>query len=142
MKRGQARVLLCLAVLGTAAGGCAVADTGSFVRLQEEMEDLKRQMAAVRAAPPPAAAAAPSGRIESGDVSAVRKTVADVAADQDRIKSDLLATSTRVDDTKVAMQKEVSRLNGTTAELGQSMQDVKARLALGELYLKANDPAA
>jgi len=124
----QAPILLCLAVLGAAAGGCAVADTGSFVRLQEEMEGLKRQMAAVRAAPPPAAAA-PSGRIESGDVSAVRKTVADVAADQDRIKSDLLATSTRVDEAKVAMQKEVSRLNGTTAELGQSMQDVKARLA-------------
>ena len=131
MKRRQARILLCLAVLGAAAGGCAVADTGSFVRLQEEMETLKRQVAAGRAAPPPAAgavAASPSGRIDSDELAALRKTVADSAADTDRLKSDLLATSTRLDETKVALQKEVSRLNGTTADLGQSLQDVKARL--------------
>ncbi len=128
--RRQASVLLCLALLG-AAGGCTLADTGSFVRLQEEVEGLKRQVAAGRSAPPPAAApaAAPSGRIEAEDVSALRKSVADVAADTDRVKSDLLATSTRLDETKVAMQKEVSRLNGTTAELGQSLQDTKVRLA-------------
>ncbi len=131
MKRRQARILLCLAVLG-AAGGCAVADTGAFVRLQEEMEDVKRQVAAVRAAPPPAAAAAaavPSGRIDPDELASLRKTVADAAADTDRLKSDLLATSTRLDETKVALQKEVSRLNGTTAELGQSLQDIRARLA-------------
>ncbi len=128
MTRRQVPTLVCLAALAAAAGGCAVADTGAFTRLQEDMEGLKRQMAAVRAAPPPAAAA-PSGRFESDDVSALRKSVADVAAEQDRVKSDLLATSTRLDDTKVAMQKDVSRLNGRTEELGQSLQDVKARLA-------------
>jgi len=130
--RRHAPILLCLAILGAAAGGCAVADTGSFVRLQEEMETLKRQVAAVRAAPPPAAgavAASPSGRIDSDEVASLRKSVADSAADSDRVKSDILATSTRLDETKVALQKEVSRLNGTTAELGQSLQDVKARLA-------------
>ncbi len=129
MTRRRVPILLCLAVLGAAASGCAVADTGAFVRLQEEMEDLKRQVAAVRAAPPPAAVAAPSGRVETEEVAGVRKSVADTSADLDRVKSDLLALSTRVDETKVGMQKEVSRLNGTTAELGQSMQDVKARLA-------------
>ncbi len=132
MKRRQARIFLCLAVLGAAAGGCAVADTGAFVRLQEEMEDVKRQVAAVRAAPPPAAgapSAAPSVRIDPDELAALRKTVADAAADADRLKSDLLAVSTRLDETKVGLQKEVSRLNGTTAELGQSLQDVKARLA-------------
>ncbi|MGE5188779.1 MAG: tol-pal system protein YbgF [Gemmatimonadota bacterium] len=131
-------VLFCLAAAATAAGGCAVADTGAFVRLQEEMEGLKRQVAELRAAPPPAAASeAPSGRIESDDVSALRKSVADASADVDRVKSDLLAVSTRLDETKVALQKEVSRLNGATAELGQSLQDVKARLArLDELERK------
>lgn len=131
MKRRQVRLLLCLAVLGAAAGGCAVADTGSFVRLQQEMEDVKRQVAAVRAAPPPAAAAtsSPSGRIDSDELAALRRSVADSSADTDRAKSDLLATSTRLDETKVALQKEVSRLNGTTAELGQSLQDVKTRVA-------------
>jgi len=132
MKRRQARILLCIAVLGAAAGGCAVADTGAFVRLQEEMEDVKRQVAAVRAAPPPAAAAAaasPSGRIDPDELAGLRKTAADASSDTDRLKSDLLATSTRLDETKVALQKEVSRLNGTTAELGQSLQDVKIRLA-------------
>ncbi len=132
MKRRQARILLCLAVLGAAAGGCAVADTGAFVRLQEELEDVKRQVAAVRAAPPPAApaaTAAPSGRIDPEELSGLRKTAADASADTDRLKSDLLATSTRLDETKVALQKEVSRLNGTTAELGQSLQDMKVRLA-------------
>ncbi len=127
MTRRRASIFLCLAVLGAAAGGCAVADTGAFTRLQEDMESLKRQVAASRTAPPPAAA--PSGRIEAADVAALRKSVADSAADEDRLKSDLLATSTRLDETKVAMQKEVSRLNGTTAELGQSLQDVKARVA-------------
>ncbi len=131
MTRRQAPILLCLAVLSAAAGGCAVADTGAFVRLQEEVEDVKRQVAAVRAAPPPAAAAAavPSGRIEPDELAAVRKSAADSSADVDRLKSDLLATATRLDETKVAMQKDVSRLNGTTAELGQSLAEVKARLA-------------
>ncbi len=129
MTRLQVPALLCLAALSAAAGGCAVADTGAFTRLQEDMESLKRQVAAARTAPPPSAVpAAPSGGYESGDVAALRKSVADVAADQDRVKSDLLATSTRVDDAKVAMQKEVSRLNGTTAELGQSLQAVRTKV--------------
>ncbi len=132
MKRRRAPILLCLAVLGAAAGGCTVADTGAFVRLQEEMEDVKRQVAAVRAAPPPAASeahVAPSGRLDPEELASIRRTAADAAADTDRAKSDLLALSTRLDETKVAMQKDVSRLNGTTADLGQSLQDVKARLA-------------
>ena len=131
MTRRRVPVLLCLAILRAAAAGCAVADTGAFVRLQQEMEDVKRQVAAVRAAPPPAAASpgVPSGRIESDEVAALRKSVADTSADVDRVKSDLLATSTRLDETKVALQKEVSQLNGTTAELGQALQDVRARLA-------------
>ena len=125
----RAPILLCLAALGASAGGCTVADTGAFVRLQEEVEQVKRQVAAVRTGPPPAApAVAPSGRMESDDVAALRRSTADAAADTDRVKSDLLALSTRVDETKVALQKEVSRLNGTTAELGQSLQAVRTKV--------------
>src|SRR4030067_467642 len=60
MNRRRFISLLCLVLLGAAAGGCAVADTGAFVRLQEDMESLKREVAAGRGSPapgpPPAAA--------------------------------------------------------------------------------------
>ena len=118
---------LCLVLLGAAAGGCAVADTGAFVRLQEDMESLKREVAAGRRSPapgPPSAAGA--GRT---DMTSLQTTLADLASDNDRIKSDLLAVTTRADETKVEMRKEMSRLNGTAAELGQKVQEMQAKVA-------------
>src|SRR3990170_4399843 len=109
MKGRRLASWLCLALLGAAAGGCAVADTGAFVRLQEDMESLKREVAAGRRSPAPGA-----GRT---DMTSLQTTLADLASDNDRIKSDLLAVTTRADETKGEMQKEMSRLNGTSAEL-------------------------
>jgi tol-pal system protein YbgF len=44
------------------------------------------------------------------------------------MKSDLLALSARTDETKLEMQKEMSRLNGTAAELGQKVQEMQAKV--------------
>lgn len=126
MKRRNLRHLasvLCLALLGAAAGGCAVADTGAFVRLQEDMESLKAEVAAMKKAE---AASPPAGQ---GEMSSLQKNLADLAAENDRIKSDLLAVITRTDETKVEMQKEVSRLNGTSVEMGQQIQEMQGKIA-------------
>ncbi|MGZ8441657.1 MAG: tol-pal system protein YbgF [Candidatus Deferrimicrobiaceae bacterium] len=127
MKRKRLASLLCLVLLGAAAGGCAVADTGAFVRLQEDLESLKREVAAGRRSPapgPPSAAGA--GR---NDLTSFQTTLADLASDNDRIKSELLAVTTRADETKLEMQKEVSRLNGITTEQGQAIQEMRRKIA-------------
>jgi len=115
--------VLCLALLGAAAGGCAVADTGAFVRLQEDMESLKAEVAAMKKAE---TASPPAGQ---GEMSSLQKNLADLASDNDRIKADLLAVITRTDETKLEMQKEVSRLNGATVEMGQEIQEIRGKIA-------------
>ena len=119
--------ILCLAALAAAAGGCAVADTGAFVRLQEEMEGIKKEVAAIKGTgtSPPSFA----GRAETGDLSAVQRNVADLTASQDQVKSDLLAATTRADEAKVQMQKDISRLNDKSAEQGQALQEMRGKLA-------------
>jgi len=117
---GNFASVLCLAALAAAAGGCAVADTGAFVRLQEEMEGIKKEVAAIKGTgtSPPSFA----GRAETGDLSAVQRNVADLTASQDQVKSDILAATTRADEAKVQMQKDISRLNDKSAEQGQALQ--------------------
>jgi len=127
MNRRRLASLLCLALLGAAAGGCAVADTGAFVRLQEEMQALKREVAALprsTAGPAPASAAAGQGELAS-----FQRNLADLASDSDRMKADLLAVGARTDETKLEMQKEVSRLNGVTTEQGQAIQEMRGKTA-------------
>ena len=129
--------VVCLALLGAAAGGCAVADTGAFVRLQEDMEVLKAEVAASRRTAPSTAATGPD------ELTSLRRDLADLAADNDRIKADLLAVITRTDETKLEMQKEVSRLNGTTVEMGQAIQEMQGKVArLEEKVEKGASPPA
>ena len=107
--------LLCLGALAAAAGGCAVADTGAFVRLQEEMASLKKEVAAARST----RAAAPSSpaRVETGEISSLQRNVADLTANYDQVKSDLVAATTRADETKVQLQKEIAQLSEKTARV-------------------------
>lgn len=112
---------ICLAALAAAAGGCAVADTGAFSRLQDEMEAVKKDVAAIKGGSLPAAPVV----TETGDVSTVQRNVADLAASQDQVKSDVLAATTRTDEMKV----QIARLNEKTAEQGQSLQEVKGKVA-------------
>lgn len=124
---------VCLAVLCVLAGGCAVADTGAFVRLQEDMEALKKEMASLRGGQPGRPSAGPG----SGEIDSFRKSLADLASDNDRIKADQLALSSRTDDLKLEMQKEVSRLNGTTTELGQSVTALQGKVSEAERRIAA-----
>ncbi len=127
MSKTRLAKLLVLLLAAAAGGGCAVADTGAFVRLQEDMEALKMEVGALRRS-----TVSPSGSSAAGgqdELSSLQRNVADLASDSDRIKSDLLAASTRADETRLEMQKEVSRLNGITAELGQADQEMRAKVA-------------
>ncbi|MGZ8446825.1 MAG: hypothetical protein ACXWWM_03465, partial [Candidatus Deferrimicrobiaceae bacterium] len=104
MKRKRLASLLCLVLLGAAAGGCAVADTGAFVRLQEDMEALKREVAAgPRSTAGPASASAAAGQDE---LPSFQRNLANLSSDSERMKSDLLALGARTDETKLDMQKE------------------------------------
>ncbi len=128
MKIGNAALLLCLAALGAVAGGCAVADTGAFVRLQDEVVSLKKEVAAVKASAP-AAAATSAGNVNAGELAALQKSVADLTAGSDRIRGDLLAATTRADETKVQTQKDIAHLNDKAGEQAQAIQEVKGRIA-------------
>ena len=127
MNRRRFISLLCLVLLGAAAGGCAVADTGAFVRLQEDMEALKREVAAgPRSTAGPAQASVAAGQDE---LASFQRNLADLSSDSDRMKADLLAIGARTDETKLEMQKEVSRLNGITTEQGQAIQEMRGKIA-------------
>ncbi|MGZ8472810.1 MAG: tol-pal system protein YbgF [Candidatus Deferrimicrobiaceae bacterium] len=127
MKRKRLASLLCLVLLGAAAGGCAVADTGAFVRLQEDMEALKREVAAgPRSTAGPASASAAAGQDE---LPSFQRNLANLSSDSERMKSDLLALGARTDETKLDMQKEVSRLNWITTEQGQAIQEMRRKIA-------------
>jgi len=52
--------------------GCAVVDTGAFTRLQNEVVELKKEMAVLKAAPPPAPVSG-AVRANAGDIQSMRK---------------------------------------------------------------------
>ena len=83
--------------------GCAVMDTGAFSRLQDEMTGLKKEMAVLRTAPPPAPAPDADG------IGSVRKSFADMNSDFDRVKTDQLAATTRMDEARDEMQRIAAR---------------------------------
>jgi tol-pal system protein YbgF len=105
-------------VLAAVMAGCAVMDTGAFGRLQEQVDGLKKEVAALKTAPRPA----PSAEFaEAGDVQSVRKSFADMNTDFDRVKADQLAATTRMDEARVEMQRIVSRQN----EQEQALQEIR-----------------
>jgi tol-pal system protein YbgF len=127
MKHRNYLPYLCLGVLlGSAAGGCALTEPGAFVRLQEEMESVKKEVAAVKASAPSSPSAA---RSDGGELQSVRKNVADLSASYDQVKSDVVAATTRADETKVQMQKEAAQLNDRVNEQGQAIQEFRGKIA-------------
>jgi tol-pal system protein YbgF len=99
-------------------------DAGAFGRLSQDVEGLKKEVAAVKgsAASQPAA----PGRAETGEIGAVQRNVADLTASHDQVKSDLLAATTRADETKVQMQKDIARLNDKVARVDEIDRRVAA----------------
>jgi tol-pal system protein YbgF len=104
-----------------AAAGCTIADTGSFERLQNEMVAMKKDMAALKASQPGASAPAAAGRADSGEIQSLRKNYADLNNDFDRVKSDLLAATARMDEARVEMQRITSRQN----EIERAIQEMR-----------------
>src|SRR5659263_541141 len=85
--------------------GCAVVDTGAFTRLQNEMMGLKKEMAVLKTAPPPA----PVPAADTGEIQSLRKSFADTNSDFDRVRTDQLAATTRMDEARVEMQRITAR---------------------------------
>jgi chromosome segregation ATPase len=102
-----------------AATGCTIADTGSFERLQNEVVAMKRDMAALKASQPGASAAA--GRADGAEIQSLRKNYADLNNDFDRVKSDLLAATSRMDEARVEMERITSRQN----EIERALQEMR-----------------
>ena len=112
--------------------GCAVVDTGAFTRLQDDMVVLKKDVAVLKAAPPTATAA---GRADAGEIQSLRKSFADLNADFDRMRTDQLAATTRMDDARVEMQRTTARQDEQERALqeirgsGDRMKEIEKRLA-------------
>jgi tol-pal system protein YbgF len=126
MTRGHIALLLCLGALGAAAAGCAVADTGSFVRLQDEVVVLKREVAALKGVAGPSSPAAG----DRGEIASLRRAVADLRSDTDAAKAEALAAASRLDEAKLRLQRDISHLSGKTDEQAQAVAELQARLAL------------
>jgi tol-pal system protein YbgF len=131
MRGGSLPALLCIAALAAAAGGCAVADTGAFVRLQDEVISLKKEVAALKGSPAASrpSGAPPAGRAGTGELSSLQRNVADLNANYDQVKSDLVAATTRSDEMKVQMQKEIARVDERAARQGQAIQEMNGKVA-------------
>jgi tol-pal system protein YbgF len=112
--------------------GCAVVDTGAFTRLQNDMVALKKDVAVLKAAPPSATAA---GRTDAGEIQSLRKSFADLNADFDRMRTDQLSATTRMDDARVEMQRTTARQDEQERALqeirgsGDRMKEIEKRLA-------------
>jgi tol-pal system protein YbgF len=116
--------LLLLGSLAAGAMGCAVADTGAFSRLSEEVGILKKEVAVMKSA------SSASGGSE--EVAGLRRTVADLGSDSDRLKSDQLAASSRLDETQAELKRVADRQaeqEKTLQEVRRSAQDADKRLA-------------
>jgi tol-pal system protein YbgF len=116
--------LLLLGTLAAGAMGCAVADTGAFGRLSEEVGALRKEVAAMKGQ-----TAAQAGIDET---QGLRKTVADLGADSDRIKSEQLAGSSRLDETQAELRRVADRQaeeEKTLQEVRKGFQDMDKRVA-------------
>jgi tol-pal system protein YbgF len=123
-----------IGALAAFMAGCAVVDTGAFTRLQDEMTGLKKEMAVLKTAPPPAPVSA-AGRGDAGEIQSVQKSFADLNADFERMRTDQLATTTRVDEARGEMQRITARQDEQDRALQEirgnadRMKEIEKRLA-------------
>jgi tol-pal system protein YbgF len=114
--------------------GCAVVDTGAFTRLQDEMVGLKKEMAVLKTAPPPAPVPA-AERADAGEFQSLRKSFADMNSDFDRVKTDQLAATTRVDEERAETQRVIARQDAQDRALQEirgsadRVKEIEKRLA-------------
>jgi len=109
--------------------GCAVMDTGAFTRLQDEMVGLKKEVAVLKTAPPPAPVPG------ADEIGSVRKSFADMTSDYDRMRTDQLAATTRMDEARDEMQRITARQDAQERALQEiqgnadRMKEIEKRLA-------------
>ena len=138
-----------IGVFAAFMAGCAVMDTGAFTRLQDDMEGLKKEMAVLRTSPPPASGLAAEGA-DADDVRSVRKSYADLNADFDRMRTDQLTATTRMDDARDEMQRIAARQDAQEQALQEirgnadRVKEIERRLAVLEerIGMLAAGPAA
>jgi tol-pal system protein YbgF len=107
-------------VFAAVAAGCAVMDTGAFTRLQDEMVGLKREVAVLKTSPPPAPVAALEGA-GAGEFQSLRRGFADMNSDFDRVKTEQLGATSRMEEARVEMQRITSRQN----EQERALQEIR-----------------
>jgi tol-pal system protein YbgF len=151
---GVARNAVVFPLIGVFAAfmsGCAVMDTGAFTRLQDEMMVLKKEMAVLKTAPPPAPVPA-ADRADTGEIQSLRKSFADTNSDFDRMRTDQLAATTRMDEARVEMQRLTARQDAQDRALQEirgnadRVKEIEKRLAaleerIGKLAAPAPVPA-
>ena len=114
--------------------GCAVMDTGAFTRLQDEMVGLKKEMAVLKTTPPPAPPLA-TERADANEIRSVRKSFADMNSDFDRVRTDQLAATTRMDEARDEMQRIAARQDAQERALQEirgnadRVKEIEKRLA-------------
>jgi tol-pal system protein YbgF len=123
-----------IGALAAFLAGCAVVDTGAFTRLQDEMMGLKKEMAVLKTAPPPAPVPA-AERADAGEIQSLRKSFADMNSDFDRVRTDQLAATTRMDEAQAEMQRITARPDAQERALQEirgnadRMKEIEKRLA-------------
>jgi len=114
--------------------GCAVVDTGSFTRLQNEMMVLKKDVAALKTSAPPASGPA-AERADAGEIQSMRKSFADMNSDFDRVRTDQLAATTRIDEARAEQQRIAARQDEQDRALKEirgnadRMKEIEKRMA-------------
>jgi len=108
---------LFLGFLAAWAMGCAVADTGAFGRLSDEVGVLRKDVNTLRAT----SHTTPTGMEE---VPGLRRTVADLGNDSDRLRSEQLVMSSRLEET----QAELERTIRDNRRMADRMQELERRV--------------
>jgi len=91
--------VLILGFLAALGMGCTVADTGAFGRLSDEVGGLRKDVNTLKAA-----SYASTGTEE---VSGLRRTVADMGNDSDRLRSEQLVMNSRLEEAQAELERAV-----------------------------------
>ena len=95
----------------------------------DRMKEIEKRLAVLKTAPPPAPAPDADG------IGSVRKSFADMNSDFDRVRTDQLAATSRMDDARVEMQRITSRQDEQDRALqgirgnADRMKEIENRLA-------------
>src|SRR3989337_3325434 len=84
------------------------------------MVGLKREVAVLKTSPPPAPVAALEGA-GAGEFQSLRRGFADMNSDFDRVKTEQLGATTRMEEARVEMQRITSRQN----EQERALQEIR-----------------